>query len=236
MKKIIYFLAAIVLLASCSMNKSAVQSSNFEQAMNQISESVIKDSKERAKKTAKQLKRKGYYVDPMGLPMDIQLEKAILFEGIVDNSGNTRYIVEKARVVSKTPGTGKQHATELAKITIAGYLQSHIVGLVQTDLTNQQLSLSEAEAINKSISVYENWIAQNLGSVIPVAVLYKDHKDHIEVFVNIAYDKGNVDELVSNKIVSKLAEDTNVAREKLEKVFHSDRFQNISSGTNNLLQ
>ena len=229
MKKFIFLISVAFLFASCRMNKSAVQSNNFEQAMNKISTSVIKNSEKEAEKQAKQMKRQGYYVDPMGLPMETQLEKAMLFEGIVDNSGRTRYIVEKEHVLSRTPASGKQHALELAKLTLAGYLQSYIQGLVQTDLGNNQISMKEAESINKSVSVYNNWIAQNLGPVTPVAVLYKDHRNEVEVYVTVAYDKRYAKTLVSEQLVKKLEGDTNIAREKLEKVFNASRFDNLGA-------
>lgn len=195
-----------------------------------LSDKYTKAVSKRALSEAKKLKKQGYYVAPMALPIDAQLTKVYLYEGVTDEIGNRRYITERASVKSRSKTAGKQHAIEACKIYIAGYMQSHIMGLVKSDLSNQELSTSEAESISKMVSSYENWIAANLGPVNPVAVFYRDEKGGIlDVSVCVSYDLEYNLERVRNKTLRKLEDDTDIARERLEEVFDSERFRNIES-------
>lgn len=224
-------LLVIGLLAACSGEKQTVtQETTFSKGRIAQSQAFLQSAGKRAKQQAKSLAKQGFYTDPLGLPMDAQLHKAYVFESEVDESGQSRFIVEKATVVARTKSSGKQHALETAKLTIAGYLQSHIAGLVKSDLSNHQLSEEEAESINKMVSSYENWIVNNLGSVEPLAILYRDLKgDKVEVQVSIAFDLSQNLEQVRSKTLSKLEEDTDVSREKLESVFSPERFNEMET-------
>ena len=123
-----------------------------------------------------------------------------------------------------------KHAMEVCMINLARRFNSHIKGLVQTYLSNQELSQKEAESINKMVSAYENWTAINLGPVIPVSVFLKDEGDGIvEVSVSVAYNVDENLERLREKTISKLEEDTDIAREKLDRFLSPSRFNKFQN-------
>jgi hypothetical protein len=186
-----------------------------------------------AKKKARQNAKAGYYTNLTSTTMECQIEKAILYDAVLNAEGQKRYIVETSNVLSKSPEAGKQHAIETAKIKIAGYLQSTILGLVETSLSNNQLSMKEAEQINKMVSNYENWIAQNLGSVEPIGAIYKKHHDKIEVEVCIAYNMENAANITRNAVINKLSEDTKISKDKLNDVLKRNNFKSFEQEKSN---
>ena len=83
----------------------------------------------------------------------------------------------------------KMSAINLAKINLAGNIQTEVVALIENAVVNNQLSHEEAVSTTESAMGAVNMVAQNIGRVITVVELYRDvNKRNKEVRVLIFYN------------------------------------------------
>ena len=80
-------------------------------------------------------------------------------------------------------------ALNLAKINLAGNIQTEVVALIENAVGNNQLSHEEAVSTTETAMGAVNMVAQNLGRVITVVEMYRDvNKKNKEVRVLIFYN------------------------------------------------
>jgi hypothetical protein len=188
MKTPIAIIICIALLTACNSSQKVQNSPGQSPSQPNFSQRLTDNASEIAKAKAKKLRKAGWYEETAAPPIEYQLTRSYLMEGATDVNGNPKYLMASARVLGRTPATATQASIEIAKSTIAGYIQSHIMGMVKTDLSNRQISMKQAESINKSISVYNNVIAQVLNNERPVALFYRNvGGESIEAEVRLAY-------------------------------------------------
>ena len=169
-------------------------------------------------KQAKEIRKAGFYIEIGALPMEFQLERSHKFEQDVDSSGKPKYIVTSGRALANTHIAAKMQALAAAKNNIAGLLASDIAGLVESSVSNNQLSRMEAQSITKTLSANTNIIAQKLGKVMPLMVTYHDVGDNVEASVRIAVNKNQADVGAKKAAFKKLQEDTEVTKNKLSRL------------------
>lgn len=147
-----------------------------------------KASKE-ARKEARRYEKEGWKVAPGNLPLEKQLDRAYQFQYEFDQSGYPKYVVGEAMSVGDNYDAAKMQAMELAKLSLAGKLQSDMKVLVQNSLSNSQLSRQQAASITESVTSSINTMSQKLGKVITLVECYRDTKVKTkEVRVLIAYN------------------------------------------------
>lgn len=208
MKSLISFISIVlvILLGSCSSTKDY--------------------SKRQFKNEAKRLKKEKYYSEMGSVPLVVQLEKAWQLEA--ENDTACSYLIVSAQSVAQTSNAAKQHALENAKLTVAGLIQSHIRGLVESDLSNKQLTREEARSIDKVVSAYTNVVAHDLKRVRPLLVLYREvGRDNIECIVRVAVQTNDAMDVTEDVVMTALEEETDVAREKLEDLMNIRRLNGI---------
>ncbi len=150
---------------------------------------VAQDFAKAAKKEAKSYSKEGWIVAPGHLPLEKQLEKSYNMSNQTDDMGYPKYVTGEAMSIGKNYDAAKMQALELAKLTLAGKLQTEVVALVDNNLGNTQLPEEQAESVTKTVMASKNLIAQKIGRVITVVECYreKDNKNK-EVRVMIAYN------------------------------------------------
>lgn len=174
-----------------------------------------------ARKEAKKLKKKGFFVAPGALPLDKQLEKAFIKQSMEDEDGYPKYIVASGNGVAGTQTAARIQALETAKLELAGTITTNVAALIQADIANQQITREDAESITKIVSASKNIIAQELGRVIPLTEMYKNvGKDNIQCDVQLAYDSKTAQE-VAKKVIRKQLEEKGIElQEKLDKMLN----------------
>jgi len=178
-----------------------------------------KRSLKTARKEARRLKRKGYFVAPGALPIDKQLEKAYIKQAMEDENGYPKYIVASGNGVAGTQTAAKIQAMETAKLSLAGNLTTNVASLIQSDVANKQLTREEAATVTKIISASKNIIAQELGRVIPLTELYKNvGKENIQCDVQLAYDNKTAMEIAKKVIREQLEEQGLELQKKLDEM------------------
>jgi len=176
-----------------------------------------KASKE-ARKQAKKQQKDGYYTFPGDLPMEKQFEKFWKKRYETDQYGMDRYITSNQRSVAETQIAAQMQAMEVAKLEIAGQIQSNIAALIENNIANAQLNTEEAASVTKTVAASKNIIAQELGRVYPDVKLYKDIGKNIEVNVWVSYDVETGLEIAKKTIRKNLEDRTDILQEKLEKL------------------
>ncbi len=214
MKRFVLF---ITLIFAVSLTIPATAQKDSKHAKKDLEKKTMKI----ARKEAKKLKKKGYFVAPGALPLDKQLEKAYIKQNLEDEDGYPKYIVASGNGVAGTQTAARIQALETAKLELAGTISTNVAALVQADVANQQLTREEAATITKIVSASKNIIAQELGRVIPLTEIYKNvGKENIQCDVQLAYDSKTANEVAKKVIREKLEEEGNELQNKLDKMLN----------------
>ena len=70
-------------------------------------------------------------------------------------------------------GQGSFVYVELAKLNLAGQMQSQVIALIDNEVSNGQLPQEEAASVTRTVVASKNMIAQKLGRVITVIECYR---------------------------------------------------------------
>ncbi|MEA3504522.1 MAG: hypothetical protein U9R32_04920 [Bacteroidota bacterium] len=213
MKNIIFALALTVFLGTIFQPTCYAQKSSKE-----IKKEMKKRANKDARKQAKKYKKEGYRVNPGALPMDKQLEKAWIKEYEEDDLGFPKYIVSPGQAVGQTQTAAKIQAIEMAKLELAGKIQTQVAALIENSVGNQQLNNEDATSVTQTIASSKSLIAQEIGRTITLFEMYKNIKKNVEVRVRIAYNAEMAIESAKKIIRKELEEKTEIAHEKIEKM------------------
>ncbi|MBR4070554.1 MAG: hypothetical protein IKK16_05095 [Bacteroidaceae bacterium] len=191
MKKILFSILIASLFAvnpvQAQLTK-AQQKERSEQVKQQRKELDKKASKD-ARNEAKRLKKEGWKVTPGSLSLEKQVDRSMLMQYELDESGYPLYVIGQAMSIGESYDAAKMQALELARQDAASKLHIEITALVETSIANEQLPENEAASIVKTVSASKSLISQSLGRVITVVEAYRelDNKNK-EVLVRVAYN------------------------------------------------
>ena len=220
MKKLfIYVLAALLVspLASNAQDAKDLQKERKEirkASMAELNEKVSKD----AKKEAKKLKKEGWITTPGTLPIEKQLNMSYLMQMERDENMYPKYIMSEAMSIGENYDAAKMQASELAKLQLAGKMQTEITALIENSLGNQQLSADEASSLTQTVNASKGLISQKIGRVIVVVECYrvKQNKNK-EVLVRIAYNSQMAKEATKKAVREDLEKKGEKLHEDLDK-------------------
>lgn len=170
-----------------------------------------------AKKAAKTYVKDGWLVAPGHLPLEKQLERAFKMQTDIDDMGYPKYVMSEAMSIGQNYDAAKIQAQELAKLTLAGQLQSEIVALVENDVSNEQLSNEQAASVTETVMASKNLISQKIGRVITVVECYRDKAGkNKEVRVMIAYNTEMAMDAAKSVVREELKKKGDELHEKLD--------------------
>lgn len=145
--------------------------------------------KKQAKKEARSFEKEGWVITPGALPLQVQFLDAYEKQTEKDENGYPKYIIGEAMSIGENYDAAKMQALELAKLNLAGVVQTEIVTLVENSVSNRQLSEEDAASITQTVAANKNLISQSIGRVITIAECYRTLKNkNKEVYVRIAYN------------------------------------------------
>lgn len=167
--------------------------------------------------------RREHFAPEFGSPaLESQLKESWKLE--LQNDTITRFLIAGGRAVGQTYNAAKQHAMETAKLTLAGLVSSRIAGIVESDLSNNSLTREEAKSIDKVVSAYTSFIVQEIGTIRPLVVAFREVGDHnIECAVRIATNAKLTLKNSTDALMDELQKETNLTRQKLEQILDIDR-------------
>ena len=233
MKKAIKILG-IILMVSIAFNLNA-QTTKMEKQEVKAQQKQQKDTKnalykktdKNAQKEAKRLQKDGWKT--MGLPIDKQLENAWMKQFETDPSGYPRYIVVTVPVIANTVSAAQMQAENLAKVRIAGQIQTNVASLVDMAVANQEISQREAASITKAVENSKNIVSQKLGRIVKVLEIYRPKpNNNVEVRITMAYDMKAAMTLAQQIVLDELKNDLEVNRAQLEKMMGIDKMMENS--------
>lgn len=152
----------------------------------QMKAKVSKD----AKKAAKSLAKEGWMVAPGALPLERQLDRAYTMQYEFDmNSGMPKYIRGEAQTVGENYDAAKMQANALAKIDLAGNIQTEVVALIESQVENNQMAPEQAASVSQSVMEAKNIISQSIGRTIIAVEIYrqlpnKNKEVRLQLFYN----------------------------------------------------
>ena len=152
----------------------------------QLNEKASKD----ARKAAKQLKKEGWTVAPGSLPLEKQLDKVYTMQFETDlETGFPKFIIGEAMTTGENYDAAKMQAVNLAKIELAGNIQTEVAAIIDSKVGNKQLAPKEAASVSESVMTAKNFIAQSIGRTIVALEVYRQLSNkNKEVRVQIFYN------------------------------------------------
>lgn len=140
-------------------------------------QNLTKDPKMAAKtikKEVKKLKKEGWKVAPGNISMDLQLKESFTMALEKDEKGYDKYVSGEAMTVGENYDAALFQATNLAKLDLAGKIQTEVSELIDNRLANKQLSQKEAASLAESVAASKNLVSQKLGRVLIPIKMYRD--------------------------------------------------------------
>jgi len=170
-----------------------------------------------AKKEAKSYAKDGWVVAPGHHTLERQLEKSYQMRDEVDDMGYPKYVTGEAMSIGQNYDAAKMQALELAKLTLAGQLQTEVVALVENNLANNQLPAEQAASVTQTVMASKNIIAQKIGRVITLVECYREVSGkNKEVRVMIAYNMEMAVEAAKNAVRDELMKRGDDLHKKLD--------------------
>ena len=219
MKKLIF---TLILCAVASSVVVAQTRENFEERkeLRKLSKAELntKATKD-ARKEAKRLQKEGWMPAPGALPLDKQVDRSFLMQMEYDDDMFPKYLMAQSMSIGSNYDAAKMQAIELAKLDLAGQINTEIAALVENSVSNNQLEAEEAASVTKSVSESMSRIQGNIGRVITVLEVYRTLKNkNKEVMVRIAYNSSMAKAAAKKAIQEDLATQGEELRNKLDEV------------------
>lgn len=179
-------------------------------ALVKASKSELNDKASKAaRKEAKQLKKEGWTTAPGALPLERQLDRSYQMQYEFDDDMYPKYIMGEGMSTGSNYDAAKMQALELAKLNLAGQIQTELTALVENSVDNAQLSAEEAASVTQTVMSGKNLISQSIGRTITVVECYRTKRNkNKEVLLRIAYN-GAMAKAAAKKAVEEVLKDEN---------------------------
>lgn len=187
MKKLFLIAVAMVLALSlvCAQEQGSLK--EREKISRMAKSELDSRASKAARKEAKKYVKEGWMVAPGQLPLEKQLDKAYRMQYEYDDNFAPKYVISEAMSIAQSYDAAKLQAMELAKLNLAGQMQSDIAALIENEISNAQLPQEDAVSVTSTIMSSKNMIAQKLGRILTVIECYRDKPNkNKEVRVQIA--------------------------------------------------
>ena len=190
MKKILFsiLIASLFAVNPVQAQLTKVQQKERSEQVKQQRKELDKKASKDARNEAKRLKKEGWKVTPGSLSLEKQVDRSMLMQYELDESGYPLYVIGQAMSIGESYDAAKMQALELARQDAASKLQAEITSLVESTLANEQLTDAQAASVAQTISASKSLISQSMGRIITVVEAYRDLDKNKEVLVRIAYN------------------------------------------------
>ncbi|MDE6351822.1 MAG: hypothetical protein K2K88_01580 [Muribaculaceae bacterium] len=224
MKKALFaFVTAVALLVTLNATAQTKLTKEQIKERKELAKQSKKELNEKASKTArkeeKKLIKEGWKTAPGALPINKQLDKSYMMQYQYDKDGFPQFIMAEAMSVGGNYDAAKMQALELAKQNLAGQIQTEITALIENTVSNEQLDQSDAVSVTRSVMASKNLISQSIGRVVPIVEIYRPvNGNNREVLVRLAYSQEMAKAAVKAAIKKDLEARGDALHEKLDKV------------------
>lgn len=218
--KYFIFVCALLFTATTMFAQSSEEMYKERRELMKMSKSALNEKASKAaKKEAKKYEKEGWEVAPGALPIVKQMDKSYMMLQQYDENMFPLFIMGEAMSIGEHYDAAKMQAMELAKLDLAGQIQSEITALVDNQGSNKQLSKDEAASITQTIRAGKNLISQNIGRIVPVVEMYRTKSNgNKEVLVRIGYNAKMAKEAAKNAIREELQQKSEDLSKKLDQL------------------
>lgn len=131
------------------------------------------------------LQQEGFHTVTGRLPLEEQLEEAWKYQREKDPEGNPVYYVASSKVMAVNYNVARIQAGNLAKVQLAGLMETRIGQLVTQKM---EVNGTEGkEAVIQMVSSSKNLVTARLSHLLPVVEIYRDLPDgRVEVQITLA--------------------------------------------------
>jgi hypothetical protein len=192
---------------------------DHREAHGQIKKRAVKE----ARKETRKLTRQGWATAPAALPMAKQLERAWTMQYQTDDRMNLVFINADGNGVANTQTAAQIQAFEMAKLNLAGQIQTEIRALVEANIANQQLTQQEAATVNRILTTSRNIIATRLNRIEPAFVIYRQLRGgNVECQVMLLYNRQQAIQQAGDVIRQQLDQDLRRLSERWDQIIGLD--------------
>ena len=186
------------------------------------SQNLTKDQRtaeKNIKKEVKQLKKEGWKVAPGNIAMDLQLKESYNKALERDEKGYEKFVAGEAMSVGETYDAALFQATNLAKLDLAGKIQTEVTELIDNKLANKQLSQKQATSLAESVAASKNLVSQKLGRVIVPIKMYRDLENgNVEVRTVMYYSHDMAMDIMKQTMREDLEQKADDLSKQLDKI------------------
>ena len=195
---------SVIMMASCA-------SSNLTKDQKAADKTV--------KKEAKRLAKEGWLVAPGNIAMEFQLKESFEKALEKDEKGFDKFVSGEAMTVGETYDAALFQATNLAKLDLAGKIQTEVTELIDTKVANKQLSQKQAASLAESVAASKNLVSQKLGRVlIPVKMYRNLDNGNIEVRTVMYYSHDMAMDIMKQTMREDLEQKADDLAKQLDKI------------------
>ena len=216
----IFFASIFALVITDTSAQNVAETAKQQKEINKYSrEQLNQKASKDARKEAKRYKKEGWTVVPGALPVEKQLDKAYMMQYERDDDGYPKFVMGNAMSIGENYDAARLQAQELAKLDLAGQIQSEITALIENSLANKQLAAGEAASITETVAANKNLISQSIGRTINMVEMYRTLPNkNKEVMVRVAYNSRMAKEAAKNAIRGELQKKGEDLQNKLDKI------------------
>lgn len=182
---IFFLLLSILLLSGCRSNPTAGQT-------NADVPPILLDRTE--EEAATTLIREGFKTHAGRLPLQEQLKEAWKIQRQKDENGELLYFISSVRYKGKEYNLARLQAETLAKIYLAGLVETRIGQLVESRISTTDAATPELKSKSKAL------VKTSLSHITPLLEVYKEYPDgEVEVAVILACRRDHADWITNNR-------------------------------------
>lgn len=211
MKTIVSSLVCILFLFSFALQAQQTE----RQLTKEIKDKAVKEARKEAKRLEK---KEGWGVAPGSLPLAKVVESAWMKQYMTDEKGNPKYITADGNGVGQSKSVAEMQAIELAKLQLAGLIQTNVASIVEANIGNAQLAPDDAASVTEVVQAAKNIIATELGYIDPHFKLYRNINNNTEVQVRLFYDTKQSMEIAKKVVKEELKNKLEINQEKIDKL------------------
>jgi len=173
-------------------------------------------------KEAKRYEKENWRPFAGSMPISQQLNNTFNKENDVDANGVPQWLFAEGVSKGQTIAATDMQATELAKNNLVGLMASNIRQVVETELSNNQISKEEAVSWTKTVSAVTNKVAKKLGQVFVPFKIYRENENNYEVMLRVAYNFSNARAIFLEEMRTELGEETKNLKLKNDKFLNPE--------------
>ena len=152
--------------------------------------------------------------------MTAQLEESYRLQNQKDKEGYGKYLDGRAMTTAGSFDAAILQAENLAKLQIAGKMETRMAAIINTKVANEQLGEKDAATLVKTVATSKNLIAQRLGQVITPVKIYRELPNgNTEVTIVTYYSQEMAAKIAKKAMKESLEKDADKLADEIDKLF-----------------